>query len=317
MVEIETPPANRSGLFVPERPHLQLPEGETERPELVTDLKGTDSLSDFLPKTHGTVYAIFAVREIPTFSPLLPEIVESETEKAAVPTSPDDTAPPDQETKKPTVNLLVVTFVKDEDPVEGARKMDRGMQRAGQYDKIIQQTTAWEEQLRRGENPRYFFTYKQGELTKPVAVPVTHQMIDQWKHMAASFYAGQLSTEPFTDELAKGLLAQQTLREDAVVAQAERIIFDHQRANLEDIEVTHTEIAIDSKQLDTQETNRKPKQEVTGSTSTPIESSAQEPEQEAEMTETAVVEAALEIIRLDRPSQQAEMFFEKVWSKNY
>lgn len=233
-------------LVVPGKMEQGLP---GDKPELVTDLRGSDSLSGFLPKTYGTVYAIEAVR--PPYSPAKPE-------SAPIPKPPPQEQPTPAEPKIIAFPLVTFKFEEGADPAEIARQVDRGMQRVAQYGELVKKISEWDEKLQWGAAPVMNFHYKSGETTKNESLGVTGEFVASIKHVAASFYADELATETLTSEMAK------TVREKAIaefsieamaVSEAEHIIFEHAVRIADAVEVKQTEVACSTNQSTTEEGN--------------------------------------------------------------
>ena len=285
---------NMSEFRIVNYPPIITPENIVDKPTIVlaTELAQVPYHLGVLPGRNRPAYARFDLR------------------------GPSKTAQPPQKT---TLILPTFKFEEGSDPIEIARQVDRGMLRTSQYERIIEMISDWDEQLKRGLIPIYYFDYESEGIQKREASPVTPKYLDRLKHLAATFYANELSAEPITKELAKEVKARQVLDEQVIIRNAERIIFDHRKKNPSDIEVKQTEIACQTNKRLLNETNNDEQitQSVDKTQTLEQEKTPQDLPEEAPLSTEAVLTAIEEIIKLDRPNQNSTRYLEQLWKKPF
>lgn len=133
-----------------------------------------------------------------------------------------------EQTSSASIDLVVLNLSDSTNILQNARQVDRGLQRIAQYERLINLIAEFEGKLRRGLKPSYSLGNQNG-----YSFLATPEFINKLKHVAASFYAQELAQESFTKELAKGVMSRTVLDEEAVVLEAERVIFDHPKEKVE------------------------------------------------------------------------------------
>ncbi|OGH22139.1 MAG: hypothetical protein A3D75_02745 [Candidatus Levybacteria bacterium RIFCSPHIGHO2_02_FULL_37_18] len=252
-------------------------------------------LLDALPRSDGRPYAIFNVPAIELPSPKIEE---------------------NQPAVKPTVTLILVPFSDPTNVVQNMRQVNRGMQRAWQYGKLIKFIDNCERKIQQGITPHYSSTYHEEEGKVEIFnIDITAEALRKLKHVAASFYADELAKEPLTKELAEQENARTILQEEAVVAEAERIIFDHQRQRFTDFEVKHTEMLNQTNQPAAQAADKEERAEKEATTSVSPETASTN--KKDGLKEKTLVEAVEAFLRLDLPSKKAGAYVRELWNRPY
>lgn len=267
-------------------PNPNEPDSETTI-EPAMNLNTVQPLSELLPKFESRRSSIFSIH--------LPDI------------------------RTPKINIVVVRFDEGVDPLKAGRALERGTLRTRQFGKMLELITQWELQLREGGKPRFFSTYQSDGVFRKIDQEVTSEYLDKLKHKVGSFYADELCQEPYTHEVAKQIIGRLLLKEEAVVSEAESIIFDHQRGQLRNIEIEHKEIKCQADQTFTQEDEVKSTEPVEKKQIDPTllqspENLVANSEKEVPLTEETVLAAVEELIKSDRPNKQTAEYFEKLWN---
>lgn len=215
--------------------------------------------------------------------------------------------------------IPIITFGDGADPTAVARQIDRGMQRVGQFKRVVGYISEWEDQIRRGIPPLYSYLNESGGQNN---YQVTPDYLETLKEIAFSLFAGELAQEPFTSELAKPLLPKQITEEEKAILEADRLIAEHRFKNAKQISVSTQEIKCLPEPKRPQDSGLKPESddspEVGSITAKEQDSKPKEGvfEQGSLIFENILAEV-VQILSYDRPSKTAAKYFREVWERPF
>lgn len=283
----------------PEGARVVLPKRKTL--EQASNLSSVPPVFDAIPKSRRP-YAVF--ESWPLWSAAAP----------ATPIQQKEEVKPREEVKKPTTDLVLVRFDDQSNMAETMRVYNRASQRVNQYEKLIQLIARFDTRVRQGLPEVFVLGYEKDGDFKNHGYEVTPHTVDKLKHVAASFYGNELSKDGLSRELAKAAGAKIMLQEEAVVREAEQIIFESQRSKFKEIEVTKTEIKSDAKPA-----SEKKKDETDAER---IMRAAKAVEKLNDTLEKAIEDRAnsdnnSKSLDLDKPGTETAAFFEELWNRPF
>ncbi len=267
-----------------------------EGPKLISarNLDGIPLPLDLFKPTRP--YANFAIREMKPFT-------LREEDKTTTPTP------------SPVISLLVVKL-DDGDPM---KQLHRGELRASQFDRIFELLIHSETSLQEGRQVNFYLDYPSDEdesKTLYTKLSFTAKYLERLKHLLLSFYTFELKGESYTELLAKSTIEKHMLVEEAVVRQAEQIVFNHQRPKFNSFEVRQEEIHNKPNKQSDNEVNDTKQADSRKVAEAEIEK--QEKKVAVEKGKTGKGEDKERFLyihdpKLDEPSEDAAIYFNELW----
>lgn len=222
-----------------------------------------------------------------------------------------------QTEKAPSIDIALVPFDPQISIEENERKMNRGMDRGTQYEKLLNLIADSEAALQEGTKYHVTMTNRDDEgILQSTHFEIDRDKLQKLKKIAETFSEGELEHEALTKELAEKIKARVGLQKDAVLEEADRIIVEAQRSKFTEIEITRTVIADETttsegsnvdKKDDAKKSEEKPKEEK----------KAKDEKKEVEFNEENVVAAVQYLVTIDRPSPDAARELQTIWERPF